>query len=180
MIEFHHKSLAGCDSVVTLTLTVSATTAAVSYGADSATLVCQTTGAAYQWLDCTNGYQAIDGATADTLKPTVTGAYAVVVTAGSCVDTSDCFEVIVKPDFVKNFFQNDIVCYPNPTNNFVTMEGLTDGATVKVCDITGRVMLSFTAKSEKMNVDLSAYSNGLYLFVIENGTNRIVNRIVKN
>ncbi|MBP5709658.1 MAG: T9SS type A sorting domain-containing protein [Bacteroidales bacterium] len=178
--KFYHTASTGCDSIVTLILTISAVSSEITYGTDNSILVCTTPSASYQWLDCANGYQAIEGATADTLKPATSGSYAVVTGIGSCIDTSDCLEVVVKPDFVNELNDYDIICYPNPTNGFVILEGLTERMIIKVCDIVGRVIQSSPAKTEKMEIDLSAYEDGVYIFIIFNGEDKIVKRIIKN
>jgi Fe-S-cluster-containing hydrogenase component 2 len=43
----------------------------------------------FQWIDCISN-SVIDGETGPTYTPTTSGDYAVIVTQGSCVDTSDC------------------------------------------------------------------------------------------
>lgn len=52
--------------------------------------------ATYQWIDCANNNQPIDGANAQSFTPTVTGNYAVIVsTPNNCTATSACIEVLV-------------------------------------------------------------------------------------
>lgn len=46
----------------------------------------------YQWIDCNNNNAAISGATGQTFNPPAGGNYAVVVTVGTCVDTTDCID----------------------------------------------------------------------------------------
>ena len=43
----------------------------------------------YQWIDCTNGLPIVN-ATDSVYTPIVSGNYAVVITNGSCIDTSSC------------------------------------------------------------------------------------------
>tara|TARA_B110000285_G_C15112239_1_gene611835 strand:+ start:111 stop:1202 length:1092 start_codon:yes stop_codon:yes gene_type:complete len=51
------------------------------------------TGAIYQWLDCDNGNQPINGETNQSYTSTVTGNYAVEVNMNGCIVTSSCYLV---------------------------------------------------------------------------------------
>ncbi len=57
-------------------------------------LVANSTTAQYQWLDCNDNYAAINGATAQVYKASVSGNYAVEISRDGCVDTSACYSVI--------------------------------------------------------------------------------------
>ena len=86
------SNAAGCDSLVTLDLTITplpdnnVTQAGSLLTADQA-------GATYQWLDCDNNNQEINGEINQFYTPAVTGNYAIEVTLNGCVDTSACFLV---------------------------------------------------------------------------------------
>ena len=80
----------GCDSIVTLELTVNTVNTAMTLNGD--TFTAEESNATYQWIDCATN-TAIDSATAQTFVPSVNGSYAVVVTVSSCSDTSDCIEI---------------------------------------------------------------------------------------
>ena len=80
---------AGCDSVITIDLTINPTpSAAVTQ--NGATLTATQTGAAYQWLDCDNGNAPIVGEVNQSFTPISTGNYAVIVTVNGCSNTSEC------------------------------------------------------------------------------------------
>ena len=81
----------GCDSVVTLDLTITPGPD-VSMTINGATLTVTDSTGTYQWIDCDNNNVAIGGATSQTFIPPSTGNYAVIVTSsGGCVDTSLCY-----------------------------------------------------------------------------------------
>ncbi len=87
-----------------------------SVSQSSAIMTANETGGTYQWIDCSNN-QAIPNATAKTFTATANGNYAVVITKGSCSDTSLCHTV-------SGLSVNDIThtttsIYPNPTNGQV-------------------------------------------------------------
>lgn len=46
----------------------------------------------YQWINCTDG-SFIAGETGQSFSPSITGDYAVIITQGSCVDTSACTSI---------------------------------------------------------------------------------------
>jgi uncharacterized delta-60 repeat protein len=56
-------------------------------------LTATATGLTYQWVDCDNAYADVPGETSQSFSPSASGNYAVIITDGSCVDTSACFNV---------------------------------------------------------------------------------------
>ncbi len=83
----------GCDSVVTLDLTI-LPEPDVSMTISGITLTVGDPTGTYQWIDCNNNNIAIGGANSQSYTPTSNGDYAVVVTSpGGCVDTSLCYSV---------------------------------------------------------------------------------------
>lgn len=83
----------GCDSLVTLDLTINTVDTSVTFLVP--TLTASAVGAAYQWLDCGAGLAPISGATGQSFTPLANGSYAVEVTQNGCTDTSGCHAVIV-------------------------------------------------------------------------------------
>ncbi len=81
----------GCDSVVTLHLTIDTVNKGISKSQD--TLYANALNAAYQWLNCDNGYAVLPGETSRQFIPTANGNYAVEVTENNCTDTSICLHV---------------------------------------------------------------------------------------
>ncbi len=109
----------GCDSLVTLNLTINSVDA--SANVDGTTVTANATGADYQWIDCSNGNVAIPGETNPSFVATSGGYYAVVVSQNGCMDTSDCMSVLdVRiPD---NSFGAGLVVYPNPTSGYIHVD----------------------------------------------------------
>ena len=79
----------GCDSTVTISLTV-LPTIDVTLTSVGAILTSNEAGATYQWLDCDNGNAIIAAETNQSYTATVTGNYAVLITVNGCSDTSSC------------------------------------------------------------------------------------------
>ncbi|WP_341907938.1 hypothetical protein, partial [Fluviicola taffensis] len=77
----------GCDSILNLDLTIVSAPVAGITSLDVITLQATGTGT-YQWINCSG--QAIAGETNATFTATANGSYAVIVSNGTCSDTSDC------------------------------------------------------------------------------------------
>lgn len=106
----------GCDSIVTLNLTV--TKISVQVTLDNHTLTAQESDAIYQWFK--NGI-LITGATARSYTTVENGKYSVKITKNSCIKVSDEIEVnlssvrLVGPD-------NNLKVYPNPTEKWINVD----------------------------------------------------------
>lgn len=86
------QNSAGCDSIIETDLRVNSVDNGVN--ATSNILVAAQNNASYQWLDCSNGMQALAGSTAQLLTPPdPAGSYAVIVNYRGCVDTSSCYQL---------------------------------------------------------------------------------------
>ena len=84
----------GCDSIITLDLTIVNTPVNATTTNGSA-ITADATGASYQWLDCNNGNAIIPGETAQTFVAPLSGNYAVEVSNAGCIDTSACEAITV-------------------------------------------------------------------------------------
>ncbi|MFY7879025.1 MAG: T9SS type A sorting domain-containing protein [Lacibacter sp.] len=106
-------SVAGCDSTVTLNLTIN--TIDVSVAVNGLTLSANMSGVQYQWVNCNNNFQPISGAIQSSFTPTSSGNYAVVITANGCVETSACYFVnTVGADELG--LESSFTVFPNPSN----------------------------------------------------------------
>lgn len=83
---------AGCDSIVTLDLTINPTPIN-SVTQVGTMLTADQAGATYQWLDCETNFSVIVNETNQSYTPLNTGEYAVQVDLNGCVDTSTCYLV---------------------------------------------------------------------------------------
>ena len=142
----------GCDSVVTLDLTIVAFTATVSVSGN--TLTAQPSGGSYQWLDCDGGYALIAGETNNNYTPTSSGNYAVAIDYGVCKDTSDCESVTLVG--LQENKQSELHLLPNPTTGILTIEGAEGIASIY--DIYGRMVLSANTNT----LDISKAAMGIY------------------
>jgi len=112
-------SSSGCDSTISLNLTINSVDATVTLTND-VTLQANNASASYQWLNCV-GYTPISGATNQSYVASTNGSYAVKVTENGCTDTSIC-NVISKVGLIENDFGSLFQIYPNPTSGKLTID----------------------------------------------------------
>jgi hypothetical protein len=111
---------AGCDSVVTLDLTIE-NVSNLTVNQNDNILAADLSGASYQWIDCGNNDQLITGANSQIYTAPQNGDYAVIITEGNCTDTSDCLTVSTM-GLATNKWINNVVIYPNPTTGTVHLK----------------------------------------------------------
>lgn len=97
-------NILGCDSIITLYLTIPTVDLTVDRTGDSLHAI--QTGNTYQWIDCGNGDTLISGATSIGFKPGVSGDFAVIIDNGICFDTSACIEF--KPCMLTTSFVSQV------------------------------------------------------------------------
>lgn len=161
----------GCDSTVTLNLTINTVDNSVTQ-VDDITLESNATGANYQWLDCNNNNVQINGANSSTFMATSNGNYAVQVTENGCTDTSQCF-AITQVNLDELLMNNEVVVYPNPTsaNTTLLFKG-NSPADIEIIDQTGRTVHETEKVKSGDILKISHLSPGTYYLKVhlEDGT----------
>ena len=110
---------AGCDSVLTLNLTINTTNTTITTAGE--TITADAAGLIYQWIDCSNNSPII-GETNQSFTATTDGDYAVVITDNNnCSDTSNCVSIITI-GIQEVLDSGGIAIYPNPTTSEYTIE----------------------------------------------------------
>lgn len=165
---------AGCDSIVTLNLTIAPFVATATVNANAT--VTASAGTTYQWINCATN-APVAGATAQTFAPTANGSYAVIVSNGTCTDTSNC--VNVTNVGIKESTITTISVHPNPTHDVVTVTMDAASAVVEVMDVQGKLVQTTQIKSGGQ-IDLSAYERGVYTLRVKTELGVAIERIVKN
>lgn len=129
----------GCDSLVTVDLTINSADATVTTFQN--TISANATGALYQWLDCNNNFAAIVGATSQSYTATTAGIFAVMVTENNCTDTSICINIagLGIKELMEAF---NIAIYPNPNAGsfFVSTGGEGQLKTIEILNFLGEVV----------------------------------------
>jgi len=163
---------AGCDSIITIELTIPEVNASVT--ATTTTLTANATGAEYQWLDCGNAYAEITGETSATFTPETDGSYAVEVTTGGCTDTSECtnFMLIGMTDAK---LASSIKIYPNPTSGKLIIDSgqMKEEITVIIRNTTGGATKTGTHAVDGL-IDLEIPgASGIYLVEIRTAQGKV-------
>jgi hypothetical protein len=165
---------AGCDSVVTLNLTINYVD--VTTYVNGITIWANNTNASYQWIDCDNFYAPIPGETYRSFTPFSNGNYAVELIEYNCIKISNCVPITTIGISERNTIQNFRI-YPNPSNEFVTITGALGSYEIEVFDLTGRKMITTEMTTNSLQLDVSSLTQGVYLLKVidkENGCTEIL------
>jgi hypothetical protein len=173
-------NIAGCDSVVTLNLTIN-TVSDVTTAVSGITISANNTNASYIWLDCDNGYSVIAGETNQSYTPSANGNYAVELTENGCADTSACV-TITSVGIIENTFNEGVTLYPNPTDGLFSIEfkSSQENITLSIMDASGKLI----GTNNYNQVGLIEYEldqpKGIYLIEVSDGENqRSLIRLIK-
>jgi hypothetical protein len=123
-------------------------------------------------VDCNNAYAPIAGETNQSYTATADGSYAVIVTVGSCSDTSAC-EVIIGMGISSASSEGAVSMYPNPNNGSFVVSSTVDGQ-FTIVNAVGQEIMKFElnqANNYRINVSnlgagvyiMSGYSNGKFV-----------------
>lgn len=161
----------GCDSLITINLTINNATVAVSQ--KGAKLSALADGAFYQWLNCNTSYSKITGATNQVYTATALGRYAVEVTEGTCTDTSICMNVTdLRVDTYSLY--NSLSVFPNPATGQYTVSSVQplNNASIKVINAMGEtILLKNNVFGSSVFIDISGHANGIYFIEISEKEN---------
>ncbi|MFK7921544.1 MAG: LamG-like jellyroll fold domain-containing protein [Bacteroidia bacterium] len=153
----------GCPDYLTINLTVTDIDTTVNQ--DDRTLMAQASGLAYQWLDCSNGYAFILGATDFAYTPVDPGVYALQITQNGCVDTSGCHTISSGLSLFAQF-PSPISLYPNPGQEqfIVNMGKRYSDINVEVWNLAGQKVLEERFYNQAiLPVSMTEMVEGLYL-----------------
>lgn len=163
---------AGCDSILTIQLTIDSLDTSVTQVANK--LTANDSNAAYQWIWCDS--VAIAGDTNQSFWAGSPGYYAVIVTRNGCSDTSGCHfaTVVSRSDEV----EEKISLYPNPADDdlVVRIPANLVGERYMICSVFGQVLLSARIESREIEIPTSELAAGYYLFRIAGVTSHFTIR----
>jgi hypothetical protein len=164
------QSMAGCDSLVTLTVTINNMDTSVTN--INGVLTAAAMGASYQWVDCANGFKPVMGATNHIFQADE-GTFAVIITQNTCMDTSACY--VASPIVgVKGDIDDEVSFFPNPAedNFYIDFHRPPASASVEVVDMKGRTVKSENFQEQSLaEVDTRWLPTGAYVVRLqtENG-----------
>jgi hypothetical protein len=169
----------GCDSVVTLNLTINKVSDNSTIIND-ATITANNISATYTWLDCDDNFAEIPGEVSQSYTATRNGNYAVSLNENGCVDTSDCVAITVLST-MENEFAKNITLYPNPTqgNFFVDLGGVYKEVRLSIVDLNGKLVRSNSLHNTQTLMVSMEEPTGVYLITIQADGKKAVVRLVK-
>ncbi len=138
------------------------------------TLTASPSGLSYQWIDCDNGNAAISGETSETFTAPVNGNYAVIVTQGSCSDTSSC--VLIDEVGLADLANHSIRITPNPSTGIYKVQNLdVDGSlSYSIMSGSGQLVMKGVLHTTENTIDLTDKEPGLYFMFTPNNTYKLI------
>ncbi|NNC82625.1 MAG: T9SS type A sorting domain-containing protein, partial [Flavobacteriales bacterium] len=122
---------------------------------------------AYLWLDCEQEYLPLENEDNSFLHAPYDGSFAVMITEGACVDTTECATVIASG--LNDLHGTQVDIFPNPVKDRLTIRNLPHGEMEwTILDISGRGVLNKQIQVfDRMTVvDTSDLPPGVYIIVI--------------
>jgi len=163
-----YSALTPCDLTSDFELSINSVD--VSVTDNSPTLTANAVAESYQWIDCSDN-SIIDGENYQDFLVTETGAYAVIVSQTSCVDTSECIDVVII-EVLPNCFNHNMKVYPNPTTGKVNVEfdKYYSDAKIILTDVAGQVVdVQGYIGVDKVVVDIEEKPGMYFLEIIIDG-----------
>jgi hypothetical protein len=129
----------------------------------------------YQWLNCDDNYSVIPGATSQSFTAAQNGNYAVQITDGVCVDTSDCVQIstVSLSEMTNN---HGVKVYPNPAQNTIHIDNFNAYESYKIVDLQGKTLL---ANSIANTVNIESLEQGQYFIHLFNDNSYAVVKFIK-
>lgn len=144
-------NIGGCDSIVTLQLTLTSIDTAISVAGNVITAL--QNGASYQWYTCNGNWLPIANETQQSFTASQNGQYAVVITQNGCSDTSNCVSIL---GLGLNPFMGNPLCniYPNPSSGIVYFDwnSLNVDATIYIYNNLGQLLQQVVASGEPQTI----------------------------
>jgi len=134
----------------------------VTYNPGTNTLSTPDLGYIYQWY--VDG-SPISGATGTEYQPTGAGSYSVLAVDDPCFAESASFEFTAN---LFNYFKQSIKLYPNPAQDFVTIEfGDKQVNKIEAFDVTGRLVYSEIGNFyQEEKIDVTHFGKGFFTVVL--------------
>ena len=173
-------STTGCDTLVTLTLSVNTVNTAVTL--TDGTLTAQATDATFQWFNC-NGNVPVPGANGSSFTPAVSGQYSVVITQGNCTDVSTC-QLVQVVGTREPIADADWSIQPNPAADRATIllqAPLSGQVRLEVYSLAGQLMLQqmVGVGATQIVLELGEMPAGLLLVRLADESGASTKRLVK-
>jgi hypothetical protein len=131
----------------------------------------------YQWFDCDTNLP-LAGQVNQSFAPEVEGRYSVEITLGSCSEFSACLDFTTLGVEELNPFEK-VKINPNPAMSILNIEHpFTKDVTVYLFSIEGKNLIKKPISKKLTKLDISKFSNGIYLIQLTQGQNIFSQQIV--
>lgn len=128
----------GNGNISTLNQNINWTPIDVSTDTSGFTIMANKIGATYQWLNCDSSFAPIANETSRAFMVTTNGNYAVEITEGNCVDTSECVSII-SINIREIEALRSVNVFPNPNSGTINIDfGEIRGADIKLYNLLGQ------------------------------------------
>ncbi len=163
-----YKSQLGCDSIIQ-TIDVTIVTIDLKINRDWNTLISASkdvSGAKFQWLDCKQNMQKIDGETSASFAASGNGEYAVEITQGSCTDTSRC--TVMTYTSKEEVDKTVVQVYPNPNdgNWQLQLAEPIHNARIAIWDASGKLIWETSYEILESKAIETPLQSGIYTVLI--------------
>lgn len=166
----------GCDSIITIDLTITTVDTAVSQNGNTLTANEFGFSVSHQWVDCNNNYANIVGATNQSFTPLANGSYAVIVDLAGCIDTSSC-KTIADLSNTENL-KDKIKLYPNPVSDILHLDfNDYNVISIELMNAAGTLISKSTGKIE--SIDVRDLPKGVYFIKINTEIGSNYKRFIK-
>lgn len=81
---------------------------------------------------------------------------------------------------VDEFGLDEFQIYPNPSKDYVMLEGLTGFGTISIFDANGRCLNKMEISTSDFSLDISNLSKGVYFIEIKFGESKVTKKFIKN
>ena len=142
------------------------------------TIEANATNADYQWINCDDNNAPITGETNKTFTATNNGNYAVIITDGNCIDTSDC--VAITTVGIDVAIDVKVRAYPNPVQAKLTID--VQGASLisfEVMNVAGQLVVSSEQTDDETTIETASWEVGVYLVKIHTTAGTKTVKVVK-
>lgn len=71
---------------------------------------------------------------------------------------------------------NKVFVYPNPATNNISITSSIDAATIRITDITGRLIGDYSMTANEAKIQTTTYASGIYIYSILDQKKEVINR----
>ncbi len=163
------ENYSGCDSIFRLILTIPDIDTSITVG--DGKLIANAEFGIYQWLDCENNYQWIEGANEKEFAVLNAGVYALEIEQSECKDTSSCYTVY--PSSLS--MTNDIIIHTVQNTDLLIINISEKYPKYEISNIGGAVVLS----GRSNRISLAGLERGIYFIRVSTGKQVFYRKIIK-